>query len=137
MGLRPLEGTEETSFGPDVPSCIVSCMKPSDTNEVLPLTEWEDGSIRVAGSRVPLDAIVYEFKLGATAEQILHSFPSLMLRDVYGSIFYYLSNTEQVEEYLRGREKRADDVRRLIDSRADTKSLRQRILASRDQMAIK
>jgi uncharacterized protein (DUF433 family) len=113
------------------------CMPTLEPNQNLPLTEWDDGSIRVTESRVPLDAIVHEFKLGATAEQILHSFPSLTLRDIYGSIFYYLSNTEQVEEYLRGRERRADEVRRFFDSRQDTKSLRQRILASRDQVATK
>jgi uncharacterized protein (DUF433 family) len=111
------------------------CMPMLKPNQSLPLAEWDDGSIRVADSRVPLDAIVHEFKLGATAEEILHSFPSLTLRDIYGSIFYYLNNTEQVEEYLRGRERRADEVRRFFDSRQDTRSLRQRILASRDQLA--
>jgi uncharacterized protein (DUF433 family) len=108
-----------------------------EIDQTVPLTTWEDGSIRVTGSRVPLDAIVHEFKLGATAEQILHSFPSLTLREIYGSIFYYLNNTEQVEEYLRGREQRADDVRRDSEGRQETKLLRQRLLARRDQMATK
>jgi hypothetical protein len=41
------------------------CMLMLKPNQNLPLAEWEDGSIRVTDSRVPLDAIVYEFKLGA------------------------------------------------------------------------
>lgn len=105
-----------------------------ENRQVLPLTVWEDGSIRVEGSRVTLDSIVHEFKLGATAEQILHSFPSITLREIYGAIFYYLNDTEGVEEYLRQRERGADEARRFIESRVDTKSLRERILARRDQM---
>jgi uncharacterized protein (DUF433 family) len=58
------------------------------TTLTAPLTQWEDGSIRVKGSRVTLDSIVHHFKLGATAEQILYSFPSLTLRDIYGAILY-------------------------------------------------
>lgn len=105
-----------------------------ENSQAVPLTVWEDGSIRVAESRVTLDSIVYEFKLGATAEQILHSFPSVSLRDIYGAIFYYLNNTEAVEEYLRQRERGAEDTRLFIESRVDTKSLRERILTRRDQM---
>ena len=68
-----------------------------ENSQAVPLTVWEDGSIRVAGSRVTLDSVVQEFKLGATAEQVLHSFPSVTLREVYGAIFYYLNNTEAVK----------------------------------------
>jgi len=105
-----------------------------ENSQAVPLTVWEDGSIRVVGSRVTLDSIVHEFKLGATAEQVLHSFPSVTLREVYGAILYYLNNTEAVEEYLRQRERGAEETRLFIESRLDTKSLRERILARRDQM---
>jgi uncharacterized protein (DUF433 family) len=105
-----------------------------ENSQAVPLTVWEDGSIRVVGSRVTLDSIVHEFKLGATAEQVLHSFPSVTLREVYGAIFYYLNNTEAVEEYLRQREQGAEETRRFIETRLDTKSLRERILARRDQL---
>lgn len=105
-----------------------------ENSQAVPLTVWEDGSIRVVGSRVTLDSIVHEFKLGATAEQVLHSFPSVTLREVYGAIFYYLNNTEAVEEYLRQRERCAEETRLFIESRLDTRSLRERILARRDQM---
>jgi hypothetical protein len=43
--------------------------------QTVPFTVWEDGSIRITGSRVTLDAIVSQFKLGATAEQIREDFP--------------------------------------------------------------
>jgi uncharacterized protein (DUF433 family) len=105
-----------------------------EKTQAIPLTIWEDGSIRVTGSRVTLDSIVHEFKLGATAEQVLHSFPSVSLREIYGAIFYYLNNTEDVEEYFRQREKGAEETRRFIESHMDTKALRARILARRNQM---
>lgn len=45
----------------------------------MPLVVTEQGTIRIKGSRVSLDSIIHHFKLGATAEQIVESFPSLSL----------------------------------------------------------
>ncbi|MGH9941627.1 MAG: DUF433 domain-containing protein [Pyrinomonadaceae bacterium] len=71
-----------------------------ETTQSVPLTVWEDGSIRLAGSRVTLDSIVHQFSLGATAEQIADSFPPLALADIYAVIAYYLTHQSEVEEYL-------------------------------------
>ena len=65
----------------------------------MPLVVTEHGTIRIKGSRVSLDSIVHHFKLGATAEQIVQSFPSLSLSDVYSSIAYYLTHRQEIEEY--------------------------------------
>jgi uncharacterized protein (DUF433 family) len=64
-----------------------------------PLSQWEDGSIRTTGSRVPIDSILYHFKLGATAEEIVYKFPSLLLVRVYGAIYFYLTHKEDIEQY--------------------------------------
>ncbi len=106
-----------------------------DTTQNVPLTQWEDGTIRITGSRVPLDAILYHFKLGATAERIQDSFPSLTLGEIYGAIFYYLQNTEAVEEYLRQEDEAAEEGERFIEQHFDTKALRERILERRAQLA--
>jgi uncharacterized protein (DUF433 family) len=108
-------------------------MSKIETKQNVPLTEWEDGTIRVQGSRVTLDSIIHHFKLGATAEQIQHSFPSLTLREIYGAIFYYLENTEAVEEYLSRQDTATEQARRFIDEHFDTTSLRERILARRSR----
>lgn len=104
-----------------------------ETTQTVPLRLWEDGTIRITGSRVTVDSIVHHFKLGATAEQIQDSFPSLALRDIYGAIFYYLQHTAAVEEYLRQQETRADAVQRRIESnpehQAAVAELRDRIRA--------
>ena len=91
------------------------------------LTAWEDGTIRVGSSRVLLELVVHHFKQGATAEQIQHSFPSLTLREVYGAIFYYLEHTEEVEAYLAGQERQAEDVERTVRSAQVTISLQKRL----------
>src|SRR5262245_5205020 len=53
-----------------------------------PLVEDGHGVIRIAGSRVTLDSIVALFDRGATAEEIVQSFPTLALADVYATLSY-------------------------------------------------
>jgi len=99
-----------------------------------PLTVGQDGTIRISGSRVSLDSVVHQFKLGATAEQIQEDFPSLTLREIYGALYYYLDREAEVEEYLRRQEHAAAETRRFIDSRPDSVALRTRIRARRQQI---
>ena len=47
-----------------------------ETTIKSPLTQWDDGTLRITGSRVPIDTVIYHFKLGATAEEIGYKFPS-------------------------------------------------------------
>ena len=91
------------------------------------LRAWEDGTLRVASSRVLLDLVVYHFKQGATAEQIQHSFPSLTLREAYGAIYYYLEHTEEIEAYLACQERQADEVERTVRSAQTADSLQKRL----------
>jgi uncharacterized protein (DUF433 family) len=100
-----------------------------------PLTEWEDGSIRITGSRVPIDTVIHHFKLGATAEEILYRFPSLGLADIYGAIYYYLTHRQEIERYLEQQEAEADAVQARIESDPDYQKwkaeIRERLLARR------
>jgi len=99
----------------------------------VPLTVTEFGTIRVGGSRVSLDSVVHHFNLGATPEQIVQSFPSLGLAEVYAAIAYYLTRREEVEDYLQRQEAEADDLRRRTESdpghQAATAELRRRLAA--------
>lgn len=98
-----------------------------------PLVITEQGTIRVKGSRVSLDSIIHHFKLGATAEQIVQSFPSLNLGDVYSSIAYYLAHRQQIEEYLQQQDTEADALQEQLESRpsyqAEIAELHSRILS--------
>src|SRR5437763_6750947 len=87
-----------------------------EKTQTLPLRLTEDGTIRVADSRVSLDSVVHHYKLGASAEQIAQKFPALDLADVYAAITYYLNHKESVEEYLRRQEARGDEVQKKIES---------------------
>ena len=97
----------------------------------VPLTQWDDGTIRVTGTRVTLDVIVNQFKLGATAEQIHDSFPAVSLKDVYGAIYYYLEHTEAVDAYMREQQKAAAETRQWVESQPGNRGLRERLLARR------
>jgi len=91
------------------------------------LTAWEDGTIRVGSSRVLLELVVHQFKQGATAEQIQHGFPSLTLREVYGAVYYYLEHTEDVESYLAGQERQAEEAESATRTLPAATSLQKRL----------
>ena len=78
--------------------------------QIMPLTQWKDGTIRITGTRVTLDVIINQFKLGATAEQIHASFPAASLQAIYRAI-YYLAHTEAVNAHLREQQKAVADTR--------------------------
>ena len=86
---------------------------------IVPLVVTEQGTIRIKGSRVSLDSVIHHFKLGATAEQIVQSFPSVSLGDVYSSIAYYLSQRQKIEGYLETQEVEADNLQRQLESNPD------------------
>jgi len=105
-----------------------------ETTQQVPLTLWEDGSIRVKGTRLLLDMIVNAHKRGECPEEIFDSFPSneYTVADIYSIIAYYLKHKSQIEKYLAKREKDAEEIRKEIESmpgyQEQSKDLRQKIL---------
>ena len=99
---------------------------------IMPFVVTEQGTIRIKGSRVSVDSIIHHFKLGATAEQIVQSFPSLTLGDVYSSIAYYLKHHHEMEEYLEEQTVAADNLQGELESnpvyQAEIAELRSRML---------
>lgn len=98
-----------------------------------PLTLDADGTVRVGGTRVPLDTLVVAFKEGATAEEIVQRYPSLALADAYAALAYYLQHQPAVDAYLRQREQHAAEVRREIEARFPPDGIRARLLARRER----
>jgi uncharacterized protein (DUF433 family) len=97
--------------------------------ERLPLAEDPDGVIRVGGTRVPLERVVFEWRAGESAESIADSFPTLALGDIYAAIAYYLHHREAVEEYITRREREADRIQAELKKRYPQDGLRERLLA--------
>lgn len=99
--------------------------------EAVPLRQDDEGIVRVGGTRVTLDSVVWAFRQGATAEEIAGRYPTLHLADVYGVIAYYLHQTELVDAYLRDRQAGAAATRAVVEARDDPTGIRARLLARR------
>ncbi len=97
--------------------------------DVIPMELDTAGVVRVGGTRVTLDTVIAAFKDGATAEEIVHQYPSLALADVYSVIGHYLRRSEEVEAYLQQRKAQADAVRKQNEMRFDPDGVRDRLLA--------
>lgn len=106
-----------------------------EKTQSVPLTLWEDGSIRVKDTRLLLDLIVNAHKRGECPEEIYEAFPSdsYSVADVYAIVAYYLTNKNKIERYLAKREKQSEQVWTVIeaDPRYQTrkKTLKQKVAA--------
>ena len=97
----------------------------------VPLRTDEHGVLRVGKSRVPLDTVVYAFNQGASAEEIVMSYPTLELGDVYAVVNYYLHNRTDVDAYLSQRETEAARIKEENEKRFPQNGIRVRLLARR------
>ena len=105
--------------------------------ETVPLRTDKSGVVRVGTTRVPLDTVVHVFKTGASAEEIVERFPTLALADVYSTIGYYLRHQEDVDRYLRERERIGEELRTLVEARqGSSDGLRERLLARRAKLVV-
>jgi uncharacterized protein (DUF433 family) len=106
-------------------------MEPLETTLSVPVEVTRSGTIRIKGSRVSLESLVFQFNLGATPEQIAQSFP-IPLSDVYAVIALYLSKRAAVDEYIRQQEAQGDAIQQRIESdsqqQAATVAMRERMM---------
>ena len=98
--------------------------------EAIPLAMDAHGVYRVGGTRVTLDLVVRAFNRGATAEEIVQSFPTLQLPDVYQVIGYYLKHSAELAEYFERRER---EEKELLAAHPEwqPRGLRERLMARR------
>jgi uncharacterized protein (DUF433 family) len=101
----------------------------SQATTTVPLTMDEAGVLRVAGTRVSLDSVIYAFDEGATPEEIAQQYPTLDLAAIYSVISYYLQNRVEVEEYLKQRKVERQELKNEIEARFNPHGLRERLLA--------
>jgi uncharacterized protein (DUF433 family) len=66
----------------------------------------------LAGSRVSLESVVYQFLKDESPEATAQAFPSLSLVQVYGAITFYLAHRPEIDAYLRRGEARFDELAR-------------------------
>jgi uncharacterized protein (DUF433 family) len=82
----------------------------------IPLREDEHGSIRVGRTRVLLELVIRAFQDGKTPEEIVQSYDTLDIRDVYVVLGYYLTDRVSVDEYVRRSGEDANAIRREIEA---------------------
>ena len=99
----------------------------------LPLHELPDGTLRVVGTRVPLDTVLHCHLAGESAEAIHDSFPTVSLADVYACLAYYHRHEDEVDAYLarRAAEAEAEVMRAEIERRCPQDGFKAMLLACR------
>jgi uncharacterized protein (DUF433 family) len=96
-----------------------------------PLITSQDGTVRIAATRVSLETVVTAFDAGATAEEIVQQYPSLDLASVYAVIAYVLDHRRDVDEYVARRLGEVQTLRAQIEGQAPARGIRERLLARR------
>ena len=78
--------------------------------ESLPLTTNEFGVVRITGTRIGLDVLVEAYRLhGRTPDQIAYDY-RLKLGIVYTLIGFYLRRKLEVDEYINGLYRHAENT---------------------------
>jgi uncharacterized protein (DUF433 family) len=95
----------------------------------VPLRMTDDGIIMVGRTRVPLETVIHAFCRGETPEDIVQSFTTLKLTDVYAVITYYLHNKAKLDPYFKKQEEERQRLREEIEARFPSDGLRARLLA--------
>ncbi len=104
--------------------------------EAPPLRRDTSGVLRIGKSRVLLGLVIRAFEDGATPETIAQQYPTATLADIYSVIAYYLRHRNEVDAYLKERERQAAAVRRRIESKqGDLAEVRNRLLARKQALA--
>ena len=96
--------------------------------------EVRDGAYYLAGSRVSLASIVYEYRDGASLETIRQNFPTLSLEQIEGTSAFYLSHEAEVTAYLRALDDKWDELERI--ARPVDPDLQERIEEARKRLLV-
>ncbi|MBI2755728.1 MAG: DUF433 domain-containing protein [Chloroflexi bacterium] len=100
-----------------------------EVRERVPLVQTTDGAVLVEGTRVPLDVVVSAFQAGKAAEEIVLSYQTLDLADVYAVLTYYLRHQDEVDGYLAERKVHAGALRNRVQANRNSSVIRERLLA--------
>ncbi|MCU1234412.1 MAG: hypothetical protein JWP63_2379 [Candidatus Solibacter sp.] len=68
-----------------------------------------EGTYRIGDTRISLDSIVYLFREGMSVESMVESYPALTLEQVHGALAFYLGNQDEVDAYLAGAQRSAEE----------------------------
>jgi uncharacterized protein (DUF433 family) len=87
------------------------------TNEYV---EVHNGGYYVAGTRIGLDVVTYDFRRGRSAEAIFEAYPLIgSLAKVYGSVTFILEHPAEVDAYLKDQERIFEEIKAQYPMPAD------------------
>lgn len=86
-------------------------MTDATITETIPIYTDAEGRMRLSGTRVLLDLVVYAYHQGETPEHIVQMYPTLTLDKVYLALGYYLRHRETVDAYLKEMDEEAERFR--------------------------
>jgi uncharacterized protein (DUF433 family) len=73
--------------------------------------EVRNDAYYVAGTRIGLDVVTYDFRNGRSAEAIFEAYPSIgSLAKAYGAIAFILEHPVEVEAYLKEQDRRYEEI---------------------------
>ncbi len=98
-----------------------------DSNPV-PLETTDDGALKIAGTRVPLDTIIAAFNRGESPEAIAEAYPTVALENVFSVITFYLRRRAEVDAYMAARKVQREENRRQAQERWPQDGIRDRLL---------
>jgi len=99
--------------------------------EPPPLAMDDQGSVRVAGTRVLLELIVRDQRRGLSPEQIAERYETIDVPTAYAVVAYYLKHKSEVDAYVARREIEAEDLRRKIEANLPPAPTKQELLSRR------
>ena len=94
----------------------------------IPLRKDAHGNWRVGNTRVLLELVIHAFNAGRTPEEIVQSYDTLQLEEVYSVIAYYLAHRAEIDAYLQQQEEEADSLWQDIKQRSDYQEFRNRLI---------
>ena len=95
----------------------------------VPLHNHPDGQVRIVETRISLEVFLGAYELGAkTPEQLARRFDTLSAADAKAVLTYYTDNKDEVDEYLRLSEEKAERIRAAITSQPEYVERTKRIL---------
>lgn len=94
-----------------MPAIMSLVIKP----EFPPLRVLENGSVRIAGTRIGLEHVVANYRNGWSPERIVEEYSTLNLADVHAVIAWYLRHRDEVDHYMTEQDQTAERVREEVE----------------------
>ena len=103
--------------------------------ESVPLVQWENGTVRVRGSRVTLDTIVHRMEVGDSVKRIHRGFPTVSVKQIKEILAWYFDNKAEVDEYIQQLEAEAERIFQWFESQPGYKRVsREELLRRKAQL---